>query len=311
MSIPRYFEVSRPLLAFMAKNPQEHTLREIYETMGKFFKLSAAELSELLPGGSQSVFENRVGWAKQDLYWAGLIARVRHGVYKVTKEGLRESKNSCVLDRAYLSKKYSSITEKLSIGRISSKKVKRVTRVIMPFRSQMSSALTPDENISQAIEQRDLKLSSDLLETIAKMQPFKFERLVFDLVVAMGYGDGGNGSRVTQKSNDEGVDAVINQDPLGLDVIYLQAKRWQNDIGRKEIQSFVGALAGKHASKGVFITTSSFCKTALDYVKNVAHKVILIDGENLARLMIKYNVGVSVRQTVFLKRIDSDYFDVD
>ena len=139
-----------------------------------------------------------------------------------------------------------------------------------------------------------------------------FEHLVVDLLSSMGYG----GSReeaahVTKQSNDGGIDGVINEDRLGLDVIYIQAKRWQNDIGRKEIQSFVGALAGRQATKGVFITTSGFTKTATDYADTISQKVILIDGPRLAELMIEHNVGVSPERTIELKRVDTDYFEVD
>jgi restriction system protein len=172
------------------------------------------------------------------------------------------------------------------------------------------SELTPTDQIEEAHQKLVQTLATDLLDQMLKMDPYKFEQLVVDLLFAMGYG----GSRaeaalVTQKSNDEGIDGVINEDRLGLDVIYVQAKRWQNSVGRKEIQNFVGALAGKHANKGVFITTSAFIATALDYAKSVQHKVVLIDGQRLAELMIEYNVGVSTVRNIGIKRVDSDYFE--
>ena len=145
---------------------------------------------------------------------------------------------------------------------------------------------------------------------MAKMDPFRFEQLVVDLLFAMGYGGSREeAAKITKKSNDEGIDGVINEDRLGLDVIYVQAKRWQGTVGRKEIQSFVGALAGQQANKGVFITTSEFAQTAIDYAKSVQQKVILIDGTRLAELMIEHNIGVTTARTISLKRIDSDYFE--
>jgi restriction system protein len=144
---------------------------------------------------------------------------------------------------------------------------------------------------------------------MAKMDPYRFEQLVVDLLFKMGYGGSRKeAAQVTKKSNDEGIDGVINEDRLGLDVVYIQAKRWQNDVGRKEIQSFVGALAGQRASKGVFITTSGFNRNAQEYAASVHQKVILIDGSRLAQLMIEHDIGVSTTSTISLKRVDSDYF---
>ena len=302
MSIPKYFEFTRPVLRFLANNPTEHTLRQIYEAMGKEFNLTEEELALRVPGGSQTVLDNRVGWAKQDLYWAGLISCPRRGVFQINKTGLEEAKLSGVMDRNYLIRKYPSVQEKFN-----QRKVKEDTSKF--DNSENESTLTPEESIAQSYAQIKRNLSSELIENILNISPFAFEKLVMDLLQAMGYGGYENGCLVTKKSNDEGIDGIINQDKLGLDVIYLQAKRWQNDIGRKEIQSFVGALAGKHASKGIFITTSKFCKTAIDYVNNVTHKVILIDGDRLSDLMIDYDVGVNSYQTIKLKRIDSDYFE--
>jgi len=153
-------------------------------------------------------------------------------------------------------------------------------------------------------------LASDLLDLMGRMDPYRFEQLVVDLLFAMGYGGArAEAAQVTQKSNDGGIDGIISEDRLGLDVIYVQAKRWQSTVGREPIQSFVGALAGKHATKGVFITTSDFHKNALDYAKGVTHKIILINGQRLAELMIEYGVGVSTVRTIALKRVDSDYFE--
>ena len=169
---------------------------------------------------------------------------------------------------------------------------------------------TPDELIDAAFSDLNNSLAADLLDTMGAMDPYQFEQVVVDLLFAMGYGGSREeAAQVTKKSNDEGIDGVVNEDRLGLDVIYVQAKRWQGTIGRKEIQSFVGALAGQQATKGVFITTSGFVQNAWDYAASVAQRVILIDGQRLAELMIEHHVGVSTVRRIELKRVDTDYFE--
>lgn len=299
MGIPKYFEFSRPLLNFLAKDSKSHSMQEIYSAMAEAFNISKEEQQKLLPSGIQTIFKNRVSWAKQDLFWCGLISRENRGVYKITKSGLLESKNSKELDRSYLTDKYPNLKEKFSSSSNSVIKIDKTTDI------------TAEESISNAYEEIKERIASDLTDNISKMSPYSFEQLVVDLLNAMGYGGLSNGGGVTKKSNDEGIDGIINQDKLGLDVIYLQAKRWQSNVGSPEIQNFVGALEGKHATKGIFITTSKFSKKALNYAQTVSHKIILIDGDMLAKLMIDYNVGVSTYRTIKLKRVDSDYFDSD
>lgn len=299
MSIPKYFEFSRPLLNFLAKDAKSHSMQEIYSAMAKAFNISKEEQQKLVPSGIQTIFKNRVSWAKQDLFWCGLISRENRGIYKITESGLLESKNSKELDRSYLIDKYPILKEKYSKHSNANTKIYKTTDI------------TAEESISNAYEEIKARIASDLMDNISKMSPYSFEQLVVDLLNSMEYGGLSNGGGVTKKSNDEGIDGIINQDKLGLDAIYLQAKRWQNDIGRKEIQSFVGALAGKHATKGIFITTSKFRDTAVEFAKKVSHKIVLIDGDMLAKLMIDYDVGVSTYRTIKLKRVDSDYFDSD
>lgn len=169
---------------------------------------------------------------------------------------------------------------------------------------------TPEEVIDSAIDAVEDNLQEELMQQLGAIDPYRFEQIVIDLLFAMGYGGSREeAAKVTKKSNDEVIDGVINEDWLGLDVIYVQAKRWQGNIGRKEIQSFVGALAGKQANKGVFITTSEFVQNAIDYARSVSQKVILINGPRLADLMIEHNIGVSTVRSIELKRIDSDYFE--
>ena len=181
---------------------------------------------------------------------------------------------------------------------------------IEPVSEPIARSKTPEELIGSAYQMIHAALKKEVLDLVKKMDPFRFEQLVLDLLVTMGYGGSREeAAQVTKASNDEGIDGVINEDRLGLDVIYLQAKRWQQTVGRKEIQSFVGALAGQQAHKGVFITTSDFADTATAYAKKVPQKVILIDGDRLADLMIQHNIGVAKSHAYEVKHVDSDYFD--
>lgn len=258
----------------------------------------------MLPSGTQSTLQNRVNWALYDMFRAGLLDRPKKGHYTISDAGKKVlAAPPTKIDRAFLSQfpKFKEWTQKVSGG--------SATKDI-PDKDGLLVDVTPDEQIEQAYQSLNTTLASDLLEQVGKMDPFRFEQLVVDLLFAMGYGGSRQeAAKVTKKSNDEGIDGVINEDRLGLDVIYIQAKRWKSTIGRQEVQSFVGALAGQQASKGVFITTSDFNSNASVYAKSVPQKVILIGGIRLAELMIEHNIGISITRTISLKRIDSDYFE--
>lgn len=273
--------------------------------MAKQFNLTPEDVEETLPSGGQTKLQNRVNWALYDLFRAGLLNRVVKGQYVISEEGRKVLANPPPhIDREFLSKypgfeKFSTTRKKAPAGQ---------SEPAAPAASRAES--TPDEQIDQAHAELNETLIAELAAQVAKMDPYKFEQLVVDLLSAMGYGGSKEeAAKVTKKSGDEGIDGVINEDRLGLDVIYLQAKRWQTQVGRKEIQSFVGALAGQQAHKGVFITTSSFSQQALQYARSVPQKVILIDGERLGALMVEHNVGVSVVRTLSIKKVDSDYFE--
>lgn len=275
--------------------------------------LTEEQRNATLPSGNQTYLYNRVGWASWYMQQAGLVEKVRRGYWKITEEGRKLlGTNPTTINNSILSQ-YPRFVERIrrksdegegeSNGEATASDPAAV-------KAPETAETTPDEQIEQAYQQLNRTLASDLRDQMAKMDPFRFEQLVVDLLFAMGYG----GSReeaasVTRKTNDEGIDGIINEDRLGLDVIYIQAKRWQNTVGRVELQNFVGALAGKQAHKGVFITTSEFNKNAVEYAKAVPQKIILIDGVRLADLMIEHNIGVTTVRTVALKRIDSDYFE--
>jgi restriction system protein len=303
MPIPTYQEMMLPLLRVLQNATEPLHQKEYTRRVAEALKLSEEQFAERLPSGMQTYVFNRAGWAGWYLQQAGLVEKPKKGHLRITEEGRKLlTKNPATIDNKLLAT-YPSFQEKVM-------KTKDGELVADSEPAVVPSEQTPTEQIEQAHNKLNQTLASDLLDLMAKMDPYKFEQLVVDLLFAMGYG----GSRaeaalVTKKSGDEGIDGIINEDRLGLDVIYVQAKRWQATVGRAEIQSFVGALVGKHATKGVFITTSDFHTTAKEYARSVQHKVILIGGQRLAELMIEYNIGVSTTRTLAIKRVDSDYFE--
>ncbi len=257
----------------------------------------------MIPSGTQSVFYNRVGWARTYLKKANLINSEKKGSIKITERGKQILKeNPQRIDNKSL-KQFDEFVE--FTNKVNPKKEK------IDFETEYINQ-TPEELIDGAFQDFQKSLAEELLEKIRKVNPSFFERLVVALLVKMGYGGSiKDAGRAVGKSGDEGIDGIIKEDKLGLDVIYIQAKRWKenNIIGRPEIQKFVGALAGQGAKKGIFITASSFSKEALEYKPMNDTKVILIDGIELANLMIEYNLGVAPLHSYELKRIDSDYFE--
>jgi restriction system protein len=267
--------------------------------------ISEEDREVMLPSGTQSTLQNRVNWAMYDLFRAGLLQRPKKGRYSITDTGRKLLQAPpAKIDREFLMRfpLFKEWTQKTNATMPSVESAIQATVV--------EDTITPEESIELSASQLTKKLITEILEMLALVNPYRFEQIVVDLLFAMGYGGSRKeAARVTKKSNDEGIDGVINEDRLGLDVIYVQAKRWKNIVGRKEVQSFVGALAGQKATKGVFITTSEFASSAVEYAKAVTQKVILIDGQRLAELMIEHNIGVSTTRTIELKRIDSDYYE--
>lgn len=278
-------------------------MQEIAASVAKGFGLGEEELSRLLPSGRQSIFHNRIGWAKTYLKQARLLQPCRKAVFKITEQG------KSVL---------TSAPERINISFL--RRFPEFQRFEKRRKENSDSAAaevqlaTPEEQIEAAYNELRNSMAGDLLEKIRSIPPKAFEILVVDLLVKMGYGGSRTDTKqafVTGKPGDEGIDGIIKEDKLGLDVIYIQAKRWKkgNVIGRPELQKFVGALAGQGAQKGVFITTSAFTKEAQEYKPRNDTKIILIDGMKLADLCIEYNIGVTVINTYELKKIDNDYFD--
>jgi restriction system protein len=302
MPIPTYQEMMLPLLRVLDAAGKELHQKEYSTLTADALGLSEEQRQERLPSGLQTYVFNRAGWAGWYMQQAGLVEKPKKGHLRITDEGRKLlASNPMVIDNKVLSS-YPSFVEKMR--KASEDETATEPEALQP------STLTPTDQIEQAELKLKAQLASDLLDLMGRMDPYRFEQLVVDLLFAMGYGGSrAEAAQVTKRSNDEGIDGIISEDRLGLDVIYVQAKRWQSTVGREPIQSFVGALAGKHANKGVFITTSDFHKNALDYAKGVTHKIILINGQRLAELMIEYGVGVSTVRTIALKRVDSDYFE--
>jgi len=301
MAIPDYQSLMLPLLQHAADG-QLHRTRDVADILGDQLGLTEDEHSELLPSGGR-VLVSRAWWARTYLRQAGLMEVPKRGYHRITAAG-RELLAQCPekIDNALL-RKYPAFQEFLARDRKKESTPETANEVT-------ESAETPEDALHNAYQQLRAEIESEILTQLKGNSPYFFERAVIDLLFKMGYG--GNrqdAAKAVGKSGDGGIDGIINEDKLGLDVIYIQAKRWEGTVGRPEIQKFAGALQGKRAKKGVFISTSSFTKDALEYAANIDTRIILIGGERLAQLMVDHDVGVSTAGSYEIKKIDSDYFD--
>ncbi len=297
MSVPKFDQLLLPLLQF-ARDGQEHALKDAIQYIENHFKLTDAEKSQLLPSGHQRTIVNRAGWARTHLMKAGMIEYPRRGCLRITPRGseyLSKNPTALTVDDLAQYPDYEANWHPSDSG--------------IQKDSKESQELTPEERIEGAFDELKGDLISNLLDQISKVSPAFFERLVVDVLLAMGYGGSlKDAGKAIGKSGDGGIDGTINEDKLGLDVIYIQAKRWEATVGRPEIQKFMGALAGKRAKKGVFITTSSYSNDARTYADSIDAKIVLVDGKQLAELMIEHGVGVSQQDAYIVKKIDADYF---
>lgn len=284
-----------PLLR-LCHDGSEYANREVLEALAVEFSLTDEERKLLLPSGQQRVFDNRVAWARAHMKMAGLLENTRRGVFHITARGKEVlSKELTELNLSFLRQfsEYQDAREKPKDS----------------LSTKAEEIQTPEEQIEQAYELLRENLSSELLSQLKLASSVFFEKVVVDVLVKMGYGGSlKDAGRAIGRSGDEGIDGIINEDRLGLDSIYIQAKKWEGTVPRPEIQKFAGALQGKRARKGVFITTSDFSAGAREFVSNIDSKIILIDGKQLAGLMIEYGVGVSNEAVYELKKLDSDFF---
>lgn len=293
MSIPKFKNFILPFLQYL-DDENEHSIREIEEGLAEKFNLNENELIQTTPSGGMTIFSNRVGWAGTYLKKAGLAEKPRRAFYKITHEGQEVLRsNPSLIDSNFLGK-FASFQEFQNGER---------KREVDDLEN------TPEEIMESNYQSIIKELQNELLSNLKSQSPIFFEQLVVDLLIKMGYGGSRkDAGKAIGKSKDGGIDGIINEDKLGLDNIYIQAKRWEGCVGRPEIMKFVGALAAKHARKGIFITTSKFSSDALDYVRTLDVKIILIDGERLTKLMTDHNVGVQTVVAYEIKKIDSDYF---
>lgn len=275
-------------------------VKEMREKVAAYFKLSDEDLQIRTQSGRVTQFNDRIGWSLQYLRRA-LFMEIVNNRYHITQRGLDYLKthNDLTINDLLDYKEFAAYSNR-----------KKQPATNKQQHVVVEAEKTPTEQLEQAFDSIEKDLVEDLLDKVLQQSPAFFEQLVVDLLVRMGYGGSfENSARVTPLSNDEGIDGIIYEDKLGLDKIYIQAKRWSGQIGRPKIQEFAGALVGQNANKGVFITTSNYSKEAREYVKGIQQKIVLIDGQELAKYMIEYNVGVSVKKEYIVKRIDNDYFE--
>ncbi|UTC76145.1 restriction endonuclease [Treponema sp. OMZ 792] len=304
MAIPTYEECMLPLMK-IAEDGKEHLFKETIDTLITRFNLTDEEKQQLLPSGSAFVINNRIGWARTYLTKAGLLLKTRRGYFQISEEGKKFLKRNPNFINTKMLSDYDSFNEFQSI------KEKDTSDYDKKINKEEQN-ITPHELLESGYLSIKNELSSELLSMIKNISSSRFEKLVVDLLVKMGYGGSiKEAATVVGKSGDEGIDGIIKEDKLGLDVIYIQAKKWEGNVGRPEIQKFAGALLGKKAKKGIFITTSNFTNEAREYVTDIDAKIILLDGRQLTELMIENDLGVSTQDIYTIKRIDSDYFEED
>jgi len=303
--IPDFQTLMLPILKVFADN-KEHRLDELTEIIFNQFKITEDEKSELLTSG-QPIINNRIGWAKTYLSKAGLLTSTQRAIYKITEFGLKVLKsNPDKINIKYL-KDLPNFKDWTNTF-----KTKDQSEIEEIEENEIISEKTPQELLDLSYQKLHEELAIELLDKIKSGTPVFFERLVVDLLIKMGYGGSRkDAGQIVGKSGDGGIDGIIKEDKLGLDVIYIQAKKWEqgSTVGRPEIQKFVGALAGQGAKKGIFITTTNFTKDALEYSPRNETKIVLIDGKELAKLMIENNVGIAVKNIYEIKKIDIDYFE--
>lgn len=299
MPIPKYYEMHKPFLEFL-KDKELHSLKELKTKMAEYFQLNETVLAELLPSGRQTVFVNRIGWARTYLKKAGLIDSPSRAMFVITQQGLDVLQdNPTVIDSNYLMR-FESFRDFQNASENANTSGDKNT--------DGENGITPDDAFEESFRKINSSLADELLSEVVKLSPTAFEQMVIDLLSKMGYGAFENAGKTTTTTGDEGIDGIIMEDKLGFSLIYIQAKRWDlnRTVGRPDVQNFVGAISGK-GGKGLFVTTAKFSKQAIDYAKN--QHIILIDGNKLSKLMIEHNFAVSVKKTFEIKAIDTDVFN--
>jgi restriction system protein len=308
MAVPDYQSLMLPLLQFAKNRAAEISTGDAVQALAATLALNDDDLKEMLPSGVQPTFVNRIAWASTYMKKAGLLEPTRRGYYRITPRGLDLLKKDPKVIGVKLLKQYPEFLEfqKLKGTRSGDKAGPQKD-------SADVEATTPSEALENAYENLRAELADELLSRLKKSSPSFFERTVVDLLLKMGYGGSrADAGKAIGKSGDGGIDGIIKEDRLGLDFVYIQAKRWDSTaVGRPEVMQFAGALQAQKANKGIFITTSKFTQEAKSYVSQIGSKIVLVDGDQLAQLMIDHDVGVSTVSAYPVKKIDADYFDED
>lgn len=302
MPVPTYDRFIEPVLRYLSKHPEGAAARDVHEFAANDLGLTEADRHELLPSGVQAVYKNRAGWAHDRLKRAGLSSSMRRGFWNLTEEGkafVRSHPNPLTDEEiATLSTKHNEVRLRETEGTL---------EVEPPNSIAALGTASPDDRLEEALAELRRKVADEILDALRTASPAFFETIVLDVLHRIGYGTSRSDIQRVGGVGDGGIDGVISLDKLGLEKIYVQAKRWQSSVGRPDVQAFYGALAGQRANKGVFITTSSFTIQATDFARSV-ERIVLVDGAKLAQLMIDHEVGVSLRP-LRAPRLDSDYFD--
>lgn len=301
MPIPDFQNIMLPLLKLLGDG-EPHPVQELKPILEDHFQLTEEERNELLPSGSQKRFDNRIGWARTHLKKAGLISNPQSGIYQITERGKKILDTNPPKIDLHLLDQFEEHLEFRS----------KRSKAAPPGNGQIEieqSHQTPKEILERAYQTLRSDLAQELLEKVRQASPSFFEKLVVELLLKMGYGGSRqDAGQAIGRSGDEGIDGIIKEDKLGLDVIYIQAKRWQGTVGRPLVQAFAGSLDGHRARKGVFITTSQFSAEAHDFVSRIEKKIVLIDGQQLSELMLDHDLGVTTEDTYVVRKIDFDYF---
>ena len=306
MGVPDYQSLMLPLLRFAGEKKGETSTSEAVEVLAKELHLTDEDLKAMLPSGTQFIFVNRAGWASTYMKKAGLLEVTRRGFYRITPRGNELLNKKPTAINVKLLKQYPEFLEFQKL-----KGTRSGDKTVESKETPDISTATPSEALETAYENLRDELADELLGKLKKTSPSFFERVVVELLVKMGYGGSrADAGKAIGKSGDGGIDGIIKEDKLGLDVIYIQAKRWDNNpVGRPDVMQFAGALQAQRATKGIFLTTSRFTDDARSYVSQIGSKIVLIDGDQLTTLMIEHDVGVSTVSLYPVKKIDTDYFE--
>jgi restriction system protein len=304
MSVPTYDRFIEPILRYLGQHPNGVPAKDVHDAAANALQITDADRQELLPSGAQPIYKNRAGWAHDRLKRAGLSSSPRRGYWQLTQQGTDFTKSHpSPLSEEEVERLASDFMD-VRLGPQT-----EIEPVLSPTEGSLkpSAPASPDDRLGEALDELRRKVATEILEALGAVSPTFFETVVLNLVHRMGYGTSRSDLQRVGGVGDAGIDGVISLDKLGLEKVYIQAKRWQHSVGRPEVQGFYGALAGQRAKRGVFITTSSFTAQAVEFARSV-EGVVLVDGARLAELMIDHEVGVTAR-AIKVPKIDSDYFD--